>query len=101
MLASFWPRLQNAHAISIDITTVLPLPVAIFAAMRRSGMVPFSGDGSIRRGKNSWPAKLNDGRSPQSSVAKSLSLRAGLNGRRFVFQILNSKRYRMVSTDSR
>ena len=39
----------------MDMTTVLPLPVAIFAAMRRSGTTPSSGDGSIRRGKNSWP----------------------------------------------
>ena len=39
-LALFWPRLQKAHAISIDMTTVLPLPVAIFAAMRRRATRP-------------------------------------------------------------
>ena len=51
MLPGFTPRLQNAQAISIDITTVLPEPVAILQPSLRSAICSASGEGSTNRGK--------------------------------------------------
>ena len=77
MVAGFWPRLQNAHATTIDMTTVLPLPVAILQAIRRSG----ASDGILRQDPSSaertpGSGLLNDGRSPRKQPVQVLFTRA-------------------------
>ncbi len=73
------PRLQNAQAISIAMTTVLPLPVAILQAWRGIGFPPLRSGASINRGGCATFASQASGRGlmPLPSISNSSSRSCG------------------------